>query len=90
MTLTIFSILSIMVLHLDCTVGMESRFTIISRDRLIDTIFHNPCKSGRVAELVDALDSKSNGSDIVRVRFSPRPPKNNEQMLAVFSIQKGN
>ena len=29
---------------------------------------------GRVAELVDALDSKSGDSNIVRVRFPPRPP----------------
>ena len=30
---------------------------------------------GRMAELVDALDSKSNSSNTVRVRFSLRPPK---------------
>ena len=30
---------------------------------------------GRMAELVDALDSKSNGSDTVRVRFPLRPPR---------------
>ena len=28
-----------------------------------------------MAELVDALDSKSNGSDTVRVRFPLRPPE---------------
>ena len=28
-----------------------------------------------MAELVDALDSKSNGSNAVRVRVSLRPPK---------------
>ena len=28
-----------------------------------------------MAELVDALDSKSNSSDTVRVRFSLRPPE---------------
>ena len=33
---------------------------------------------GRMAELVDALDSKSNSSNAVRVRFSLRPPKLNE------------
>ena len=30
---------------------------------------------GRMAELVDALDSKSNSSNTVRVRFSLCPPK---------------
>ena len=30
---------------------------------------------GRMAELVDALDSKSNSSNAVRVRLSLRPPK---------------
>ena len=30
---------------------------------------------GRMAELVDALDSKSNSSNSVRVRFSLCPPK---------------
>ncbi len=33
---------------------------------------------GRMAELVDALDSKSNGSNAVRVRVSLCPPKKNE------------
>ena len=31
-----------------------------------------------MAELVDALDSKSNSSNVVRVRVSLRPPKQNE------------
>ena len=31
--------------------------------------------NGRMAELVDALDSKSNSSNTVRVRFSLCPPK---------------
>tara|TARA_B100001765_G_C19364039_1_gene276040 strand:+ start:368 stop:496 length:129 start_codon:yes stop_codon:yes gene_type:complete len=31
-------------------------------------------KKGRMAELVDAWDSKSHGSNAVRVRFSLRPP----------------
>ena len=29
---------------------------------------------GRMVELVDALDSKSNGSNVLRVRVSLRPP----------------
>ena len=33
--------------------------------------------SGRMAELVDAQDSKSCGSNAVRVRVSLRPPKTN-------------
>ncbi len=33
---------------------------------------------GRMAELVDALDSKSNGSNAVRVRISLCPPKLDE------------
>ena len=33
---------------------------------------------GRMAELVDALDSKSNSSNTVRVRFSLCPPENYE------------
>lgn len=34
---------------------------------------------GRMAELVDALDSKSGGSNIVRVRFPLRPPEIKER-----------
>ena len=30
--------------------------------------------NGRMVELVDALDSKSNGSNALRVRVSLRPP----------------
>ena len=35
-------------------------------------------KIGRMAELVDALDSKSNSSNAVRVRVSLCPPKRYE------------
>ena len=37
--------------------------------------------NGRMAELVDALDSKSNGSNAVRVRVSLCPPKKNKMNL---------
>ncbi len=32
-------------------------------------------EKGRMVELVDALDSKSNSSNTLRVRVSLRPPK---------------
>tara|TARA_B100000315_G_scaffold115167_1_gene105713 strand:+ start:2383 stop:2499 length:117 start_codon:yes stop_codon:yes gene_type:complete len=32
-------------------------------------------RNGRMAELVDALDSKSNSGNAVRVRVSLRPPR---------------
>lgn len=35
------------------------------------SIFAHLKNNAQVAELVDALDSKSSGSDIVRVRFPP-------------------
>ena len=37
---------------------------------------------GRVAELVDALDSKSGGSNVVRVQVPPRPPEKYPQAFA--------
>jgi hypothetical protein len=42
--------------------------------------------SGRVAELVDALDSKSCELTLVRVRFPPRPPNDDDLLLEVFFV----
>ena len=39
---------------------------------------------GRVAELVDALDSKSCGSNTVRVQVPPRPPENKKGPKALY------
>ncbi len=39
----------------------------------VQTLINN--ENGRMVELVDALDSKSNGSNALRVRVSLRPPK---------------
>ncbi len=45
-------------------------------------------QQGRVAELADALDSKSSDGNIVRVRLSPRPPT--FEMIAYYrNIKKG-
>ena len=43
-------------------------------------------KTGRVAELVDALDSKSCGSNTVRVQVPPRPPENKERAAGSLFI----
>ncbi len=39
---------------------------------------------GRVAELVDALDSKSGDSNVMRVRFPPRPPEIKQGSKSLF------
>jgi hypothetical protein len=39
---------------------------------------------GRVAELVDALDSKSCGSNVVWVQVPPRPPRKRQSLVTVF------
>ena len=44
--------------------------------------------SARVAELVDALDSKSSDSNIVRVRFPPRAPNNLRNQFFVRRLSK--
>ena len=41
---------------------------------------------GRVAELVDALDSKSGSRKRVRVRFPPRPPEKERDLCPAFSL----
>ena len=41
---------------------------------------------GRVAELVDALDSKSGSSNGLRVRFPLRPPSNYENLPFIREI----
>ena len=38
-------------------------------------------RNGRMVELVDALDSKSNGSNILRVRVSLRPPNHENKKI---------
>ena len=44
--------------------------------------------NGRVAELVDALDSKSCERKLVRVRFPPRPPhKEDLHFVGLFYFQ---
>ena len=45
------------------------------RDHVIKKILVLQTLQARVAELVDALDSKSSDSNIVRVRFPPRAQK---------------
>jgi hypothetical protein len=41
---------------------------------------------GRVAELVDALDSKSCERKLVRVRFPPRPPTKKDLLVRSFLV----
>tara|TARA_Y100000992_G_scaffold289756_1_gene244605 strand:- start:285 stop:473 length:189 start_codon:yes stop_codon:yes gene_type:complete len=48
--------------------------TKILNNSLIKAIFHNILDQGRMVELVDAPDSKSGDSNILRVRVSLRPP----------------
>ena len=45
---------------------------------IVSSLIMSKTKYGRMAELVDAQDSKSCGSNIVRVRFSLCPPTSNE------------
>ncbi len=42
--------------------------------------------NGRMAELVDALDSKSNSSNTVRVRFSLCPPTTKKLINKLFKL----
>lgn len=42
---------------------------------------------GRVAELVDAQDSKSCDRKVMRVRFSPRPPRILKLFFAIFAVK---
>ena len=46
----------------------------LQRGVVFNMVFCHNCGLAEVAELVDALDSKSSGRDIVRVRFPPSAP----------------
>ena len=50
------------------------RLKLIQNIMIVKILIKRKC--GRMVELVDALDSKSNGSNTLRVRVSLRPPKN--------------
>ena len=53
----------------------EPSLVIVSNNEMLKKLFNTINEKGRMAELVDALDSKSNSSNVVRVRVSLRPPK---------------
>ena len=52
---------------------LRLRIKLIQNIMFVQTLINN--ENGRMVELVDALDSKSNGSNALRVRVSLRPPK---------------
>jgi hypothetical protein len=45
------------------------------------------CRPARVAELVDALDSKSSGSNVVGVRVPPRAQKISTMLRFFFAFR---
>ena len=49
-------------------------FHFLHRGVVFDVVFCHNRWLAEVAELVDALDSKSSGRNIVRVRFPPSAP----------------
>ena len=53
----------------------QKRPLVIKNFNYLSLLVYNN-HAARVVKLVDALDSKSSGSDTVPVRFRPRAPKN--------------